>query len=156
MIDEWLMAPTQSHSQWKPTPAACITWLTKIQRKLQLLFSIGELNYLGQSTRLDILSVVHILPHTPPTLDRSMVSGETIVYIIKCFLATHHLGLCFKPDASKSIQCYCMDFVRNWNKDFTATDPRTYKSRSCWIVIYASCPIIWECKLQSKVLLSTT
>ncbi|KAL7489834.1 hypothetical protein ACHAW6_015553 [Cyclotella cf. meneghiniana] len=43
---------------------------------------------------------------------------EVIIKIIKYLKATHHLGLYFKPDASKGFQCYCdAGFAVNWNKE---------------------------------------
>ena len=83
--------------------------------------------------------------------------GEAIVYIVKYLKATRHIGLHFKPDASKGFQCYCdADFAGNWSKEFAETDPSTAKSRSGWVIFYARCPIIWASKLQSQVALSTT
>jgi hypothetical protein len=106
--------------------------------------AMGKLNYLGQTTRPDILYAVHQVAKysSNPTLEH----GEAI-----------HIGLCFKPDPSKGFQCYCdANFAGNWNKDFAATDPSTAKSRSGWAVFYAACPIIWASNLQSQVALSTT
>ena len=69
--------------------------------------------------------------------------GEAIVYIVKYLKATRHIGLPFKPDASKGFHCYCdADFTGDWNKEITETDPSTAKSRSGWIMFYAACPII--------------
>eukprot|EP00804_Cyclotella_cryptica_P023589 CCRYP_011926-RA/>CCRYP_011926-RA protein AED:0.24 eAED:0.24 QI:0/-1/0/1/-1/1/1/0/157 len=83
--------------------------------------------------------------------------GEAIVYIMKYLKATRHIGLRFKPDASKGFQCYCdADFAGNWNKEFAETDPSTAKSRNGWVVFYAACPVIWASKLQSQVAVSTT
>ena len=89
--------------------------------------------------------------------DPRLEHGEALVYIVKYFKATDHIGLHFKPDASKGFQWYCdADFAGNCNKEFAATNPSTAKSRSDWIVLYAACPIIWASKLQSQVAISTT
>ncbi|KAL7476172.1 hypothetical protein ACHAW6_002053, partial [Cyclotella cf. meneghiniana] len=122
--------------------------------ELQVRSAVGKLNYLGQTIRPNILYVVH--QAAKYSADPRLEHGEAIVYLVKYLKATRHIGLHFKPDASKGFQCYCnADFARNWNKEFAAMDPRTAKSRSCWIVFYAACPIIWASKLQSQVTLST-
>ncbi|KAL7480291.1 hypothetical protein ACHAW6_005987 [Cyclotella cf. meneghiniana] len=116
---------------------------------------VGELNYLGQTTRPDILYAVH--QAAKYSTDPRVEHGEAIVYIVKYLKATGHVRLRFKPDPPKGFQCYFeADFVGNWNKEFAPTDPSTAKSRSGLIVFYASCPIIWASKLQSQVALSTT
>ncbi|KAL7484320.1 hypothetical protein ACHAW6_009959 [Cyclotella cf. meneghiniana] len=63
------------------------------------------LNYLGQTTRPDILYAVHQVAKC--SSDPRLEHGEVIVHIVKYLKATHQIGLCFKPDASKDFQCYC-------------------------------------------------
>eukprot|EP00804_Cyclotella_cryptica_P004680 CCRYP_018233-RA/>CCRYP_018233-RA protein AED:0.23 eAED:0.24 QI:0/0/0/1/0/0/3/0/223 len=113
----------------------------KFQGNFNYHSAVGKLNYLGQTTRPDIMYAAH----------------QAIVYIVKYLKATRHIGLRSKPDASKGFQCYCnKDFAGNWNKEFAETDPSTARSRSRWRVFYAACPVIWASKLQSQVALSTT
>ncbi|KAL7475484.1 hypothetical protein ACHAW6_001396, partial [Cyclotella cf. meneghiniana] len=129
--------------------------LPKFDGNFNYCSAMGKLNYLGQTTRPDILYAVHQAAKysTDPRLEH----GEAIVYIVKYLKATHHIDLRFKPDASKGFQCYCnANFAGNHNKEFAATDLSTAKSRSGWIVFYAACPIIWTSKLQSQVALSMT
>ncbi|KAL7487419.1 hypothetical protein ACHAW6_013020, partial [Cyclotella cf. meneghiniana] len=74
--------------------------------------AVGKLIYLGQTTRPNILYAVHQVTKysTNPRLEHR----EAILYFVKYLKATHHIGLRFKPDASKGFQCYCdMDFVGN-------------------------------------------
>jgi hypothetical protein len=95
------------------------------------------------------------LPSTLPTKAETWQGNS--IHIVTYLKTTHHIDLCFKPDASKGSQCYCnADFVGSWNKEFSETDPRTSKSRSGWVVFYAACPIIWASKLKSQVMLSMT
>ena len=60
---------------------------------------MGKLNYLGQTTRPDILYAVHQVAKysSDPRLDH----GEAIIYIVKYLKATCHIGLRFKLDPSK-------------------------------------------------------
>jgi hypothetical protein len=70
---------------------------------------------------------------------------------------TRDLGLKFKPDPGKGFECFCdADFSGLWNKTFAQVNPSTAKSRSGWIIFYASCPVSWASKLQSQVAPSTT
>ena len=116
---------------------------------------MGKLNYLGQTTRLDILYAVH--QAAKYSSDPRLEHGATIVYIVKYLKVTCCIGLRFKPDTSKVFQCCCnADFAANWKNECATMDHSTAKSRSGWIVFYAACPIIWASKLQSQVALSTT
>ncbi len=83
--------------------------------------------------------------------------GEAILYLVCYLKKTRDLGLKFKPDPKKGVECYCdMDFSGNWNKEFAPVDPSTAKSQSGWIIFYSGCPISWASKLQSQIALSTT
>ena len=62
-----------------------------------------------------------------------------------------------KPNKSKSLEVYAdADFSGNWYKPTATDDASTAKSRSGYLVLYASCPIIWSSRLQTQVALSTT
>ncbi|KAL7482261.1 hypothetical protein ACHAW6_008898 [Cyclotella cf. meneghiniana] len=136
------------NSYTKPVPA-------KVSVQLHAFCAVGKLNYLCQTTRPDILYAVH--QAAKYSADPRLEHGEAIVCLVKYLKAMRHIGLRFKPDASKGFQCYCdSDFAGNWNKEFAATDRSTAKSRSNWTVFYAPYPIIWESKLQSQVALSTS
>ncbi|KAL7474333.1 hypothetical protein ACHAW6_000309 [Cyclotella cf. meneghiniana] len=116
---------------------------------------MGKLNYIGQTTTPDILYVID--QAAKYSADPRLEHGKEIVDIIKYLKAKCHIGLRIKPDASQGFQCNCdAYFAGNWNKEFTAMDPSTAKSRSGWILFYAACPIIWASKLQSQVVLSMT
>ena len=78
-------------------------------------------------------------------------------YIARYLKGTSDLGLSFKPDISKSFECFAdTDYCGNWYRSFAETEPSTAKSRSGWIISYAGCPIIWASKLQTHVATSTT
>eukprot|EP00804_Cyclotella_cryptica_P017000 CCRYP_003254-RA/>CCRYP_003254-RA protein AED:0.29 eAED:0.29 QI:0/0/0/1/0/0/4/0/245 len=116
----------------------------KFQGKFNYCSAVGKLNYLGQTTRPDIMyDVCQVAKHE---------HSKAIVCIVKYLKATRHIGLCFKPDAFKGFQCYCnADLAGNWNNEFAETDPSTPKSRRGWVVFYAARPVIWASKLQSQV-----
>jgi hypothetical protein len=148
-------------SYTKPVPAKVTLQLhafrdsPKFQGNFNYRSAVGKLNYLGQTTWPDIMYAVHQVAKY--SADPRQEHGEAIIYIVKYLKATRHIGLHFKPDASKGFQCYCnADFAGNWNKELAETDPSTAKSRSGWVVFYAACPVIWASKLQSQVALSTT
>jgi hypothetical protein len=117
--------------------------------------AVGKLNYLGQTTRPDIMYATHQVAKY--SSDPRQTHGEAILHIVRYLKRTRDLGLKFKPNPDKGFECYCdADFSGNWNKEFAQVDPSTAKSRSGWIVFYAGCPVCWASKLQSQVALSTT
>ncbi|KAL7474046.1 hypothetical protein ACHAW6_000044, partial [Cyclotella cf. meneghiniana] len=161
LIDAIIDDVNIGNSYTKPVPAKVSLQVhafrdsPKFEGNFNYHSAVGKLNYLSQNTRPNILYTVH--QAAKYSADPRAEHGEAIVYIVKYLKATRHIGLRFKPDPSKGFQCYCdTDFAGNWNKEFAATDPSTAKSRSAWIVFYATCPIIWASKLQSQVALSTT
>jgi hypothetical protein len=82
--------------------------------------------------------------------DPKQSHGKAILYLICYLKKTHELGLHFKPDFTKDLECYCdADFSGLWNKAFAMVDPSTSKSQSGWIIFYAGCPISWASKLLS-------
>jgi len=54
------------------------------------------------------------------------------------------------PKQPKSFDVYVdASFTGDW-------DPDTARSRTGYVILYASCPVIWASKLQSEIALSTT
>ncbi len=89
--------------------------------------------------------------------DPRMPHGKAIIYLVQYLVRSRNVGIRFSPNPSKGFECYWdANFSGNWNKGGAAHDPSTAKSRSGWIIFFAGCPIIWESKLQSQVVLSTT
>ncbi len=78
---------------------------------------VGKLNYLGQTTRSDIVFATHQIAKY--SSDPRKEHGEAILYLVQYLKKTRHLGLKFNPDPSKGFECYCdADFAGNWNRDF--------------------------------------
>ncbi len=117
--------------------------------------AVGKLNYLVQTTSLDIIYATHQIAKY--LSDPRQSHGEAILYLVHYLKKTQDLGLKFKPDPKKGFECYCdAEFSGNWNREFAPMDPSTTKSQSGWIIFYAGCPISWASKLQSQIALSTT
>lgn len=116
---------------------------------------VGKLNYLAQTTRPDIMQAVHAIAKFVSNPRKE--HGEAVMYLCMYLNKTRDIGLKFKPDPSKGFEDYCdADFIGQYDREYSAVDPSTAKSRSGWIVFYAGCPIIWASKLQTQVALSTT
>ncbi len=79
--------------------------------------AVGKLNYLAQTTSPDIMYVTH--PIAKYLSDPRQSHGEAILYLV-CYLKKMcNLGLKFKPDSKKGVECYCdVDFSENQNKEF--------------------------------------
>ena len=56
---------------------------------------------------------------------------------------------------SKGLECYVdADFASGWAKADTS-NPDKVLSRTGFITMYAGCPLIWACKMQTEISLST-
>ena len=109
---------------------------------------MGKLNYLAQTSRLDIMYAVHQIAKY--SANPRMPHGKAIIYLVQYLMRSRDIGICFSPNPSKGFECYCnADFTSNWNIDVAAHDPSTAKSRSSWIIFYSGCPIIWASKLHA-------
>lgn len=61
-----------------------------------------------------------------------------------------------KPSHSKNLDCFVHeDFASTWTS-VTSANPSSVKSRTGYVITFASWPILWSSKLQSEVALSTT
>ena len=47
-------------------------------------------------------------------------------------------------------------FAGGFDHQTAGNHPTTSKSRSSWVIIYAGCPVMWSCKLQTLTTLSMT
>jgi hypothetical protein len=145
----------------KPVPAKVSLQLHTFKDKpaFDLNFNyrsvVGKLNYLAQTTRLDIMYATHQIAKY--SSDPRQSHGEAILYLVHYLKKMHDLGLKFKPDPKNGFKCYCdADFSGNWNREFAPVDPNTAMSQSRWIIFYAGCLVSWVSKLQSQIALSTT
>jgi hypothetical protein len=115
---------------------------------------IGKLNFVEKSTRLDLAYSVHQCARF--SADPKESHATAVKRIGKYLLATKDKGLILNP-REHSFDCWVdADFVGNWDRVHADVDPSTAKSRTGYIISYASCPIIWASKLQTEVALSTT
>ena len=81
---------------------------------------------------------------------------QAVKKICRYLHATKDLGMTFRPDPSKGLECYVdADWAGNWHEDFS-DDPHCANSRTGYIITYAGCPIVWASKMQTLIALSTT
>jgi hypothetical protein len=74
--------------------------------------AVCKLNFLAQTTRPDIMYATHQFDKY--SSDPRQSHGEAILYLVCYLKKTHNLGLKFKPDPKKKIECYCdADFSGN-------------------------------------------
>ncbi|KAI2509499.1 hypothetical protein MHU86_4876 [Fragilaria crotonensis] len=64
----------------------------------------------------------------------------------------NYLEKCSRLD----ISCAVHQGARDWDPENAGWDPDTARSRTGYVILYASCPVIWASKLQSEIALSTT
>jgi Reverse transcriptase (RNA-dependent DNA polymerase)/GAG-pre-integrase domain len=116
---------------------------------------VGKLNYLEKSTRPDISVAVHQCARF--VSDPKQQHGKAINWLARYLKGTAKQGMIFKPDVTKSIDCYVdADFSGNWDKIEAPDDSDTARSRTGYMITYAGCPLVWASKLQSHIALSST
>lgn len=116
---------------------------------------IGKLNYLEKSTRPDLAYSVHQCARFMEQPRKS--HAEAVEHIGRYLLGTREKGLILKPKKKRCIEDYVdADFCGNWSKIRAPDDAATAKSRTGFLIMFASCPITWCSKLQTMVALSTT
>jgi hypothetical protein len=75
----------------------------------------GKLNYVGQTTRIDILFATHQVAKYSSNMQQE--HGEAILNLVCYLKRTHHLGSKYCPDPSQGVECYCAaNFSGNWNR----------------------------------------
>jgi hypothetical protein len=75
--------------------------------------------------------------------------------IMRYLKGSRDKGYILQPNGTHTIDCYMdADFAGAWTLD-SSRDPGSVKSRSGYIITYASCPILWSSKLQMEIALST-
>ena len=112
------------------------------------------LTYLQNTTRPDISMAVHQCARF--SIDPKLLHERAVKRIGRYLLGTQNKGLIFKPNLKKGVVCYVdADFAGLWSSDI-AHDPISVKSRTGYVITFASCPILWSSKLQTKIALSTT
>jgi hypothetical protein len=117
-------------------------------------FIIGMLNCLASSTQPDIAFAV-----------QQCVRFSTAPCRVHKF-AIRRIARCLKGASTKGyILCSSSDHTLNWyvDADFAGTwssttteDPNALKSRTGYVITFASCPVFWCSKLQTEIALSTT
>jgi Reverse transcriptase (RNA-dependent DNA polymerase) len=100
---------------------------------------IGKLNFPEKSTRPDIAYAVHQCARfaSNPRFEH----GKAVKHIGRYLLATRDKGIICRP-TNATVECYAdADFAGNWNIDTAIEDRNTARSRTGFIIKYASMPI---------------
>ena len=115
---------------------------------------IGMLNYLASSTRPDIAFAVHQCAKF--TTNPRRVHELAIRRVVRYLKGTSTKGFILKPSSPPNLDCYVdADFAGTWTPS-TSDNPSSVKSRTGYIITFASCPVLWCSKIQTEVALSTT
>jgi len=116
---------------------------------------IGMLNYLASSTQPDITFAIHKCARFCTNPKR--LHELAVHCIVRYLKGTSNKGYLLHPTKSSlNLDCYAdTDFAGLWTLP-TSSDPISVKSRTCYVLTFASCPLLWSSMLQSKVAFSTT
>jgi hypothetical protein len=81
------------------------------------------------------------------------IAVRRIVHYLK---GTKDKGYILRPSTNKTLDCYVdADFAGLWTPN-NSHSPLSVKSRTGYIITFASCPILLSSKLQTEITLSTT
>ena len=115
---------------------------------------IGKLNYLEKCTRLDITCAVHQAARFVATPKKP--HADAVKWIGRYLKGMADKGMVYHPDTDIGFEVYVdASFSGDWNPEDAEWDRSTARSRTGFVIRYASCPIIWTSKLQTEVALST-
>jgi len=115
---------------------------------------IGQLNFLGKSSRPDIAYAVHQCSRfaaNPRTCHK-----HAILRIGRYLMNTKHIGMTMRPNNNPLELWFDADFCGNWNQVTAGIDRSTSKSRTRFIITYAGFPLTWSSRMQAEIALSTT
>ena len=116
--------------------------------------AVGCLSYIQSMGRPDITYATQQAARFSHCTRRS--HEEAVKRICRYLHGTKDLGMTFRPNKSKGLECYVdADWAGSWHEDFS-DDPTNAMSRTRYVITYAGCPIVWVSKMQSLIALSTT
>jgi hypothetical protein len=80
---------------------------------------------------------------------------RAIMRLGRYLLDTRKHGIIYKPDCSKGLEYYVdADFAGGWTQA-NASNAENVLSSTGYVIMYASCLILWVGRLQTKIALST-
>ncbi|KAI2512113.1 hypothetical protein MHU86_2200 [Fragilaria crotonensis] len=115
---------------------------------------IGQMNYLEKCSRLDISCAVH--QGARFVSNPRFQHGKALKWLGRYLVGSRDKGMIYSP-SNQSFDVYVdASFTGDWDPENAEWDPDTARSRTGYVILYASCPVIWASKLQSEIALSTT
>ena len=124
-----------------------------MQEKWNYRSVVGMLLYLSTNTRPDIALAVSQVAHFSSNPKQSHATAvKTLVRYLK---GTKHVGTIFTLSEALDIECYVDADFAGLNNVEDQDDPASAKSRTGYIIHFASCPGIWKSKLQDCIAVST-
>jgi hypothetical protein len=115
---------------------------------------IGQMNYLEKCSRLDISCAVHLEARfvSNPRLQH----GKALKWLGRYLVGSREKGMVYSL-SNQSFDVYLdASFTGDWDQENAEWDPDNAMSRTGYVILYASCPVIWASKLQTEIALSTT
>jgi hypothetical protein len=84
----------------------------------------------------------------------SQYNADTVEFVH--LVGSSYKGMIYSP-SNQSFDAYVdASFTGDWDAENKEWDRDTARSRTGYVILYASCPVVWASKLQSEIALSTT
>jgi hypothetical protein len=115
--------------------------------------AIGMLTYLTGSVCLDIAMAVHqcALFSTNPMRSHK----QAVMRIGQYLLSSKDKGIIYAPDPKQGLEVWVdADFAGGWGPSEADNADNVY-SCTGFVIYYAGCPVFWQSKLQTEIVLST-
>jgi histone deacetylase 1/2 len=115
---------------------------------------VGMLNYLANSTRLDISFAVHQCARF--SANPRLPHEKALKRIGRYLAGTLDNGLIIRPNRTNlAIDCFCdADFAGLWTYE-DVQDPTCTRSRTGYLLTLGGTPLLWSSRLQTETALST-
>ena len=124
------------------------------KQKYNFISSVACLSYIQAMVRLDI--TISVQQCAIFVNDPSQYHKEVVKCICRYLLNTKAQGIALSPDKIKLLECYTeTDWAKSWQQR-SSDDQLLRHLRTVYVIIYASCSIIWASKMQYLISLSTT
>jgi len=149
---------TDSHIKTHDTPAINILAPSSIPKpclqKWNYCFVARYLSYIQDMICPDIAFSVQKCARFCHS--RTQDHEEAIKRICRYLLRINDKGLIIQPNKKKGLECYVdADWTCTWTFD-SSFDPLSNHSRTCFVILYAGCTILWNFKFQLITALSPT
>ena len=85
--------------------------------------------------------------------DPKVSHEKAVKHICRYLLKARDQGQLLKPDKLRGLECYVnADWDGSWTQK-SSHDPKSARSRTGFVIMFAGCPIVWKIIMQTLTVL---